>query len=630
MAIVIITALILAFEMSPMQSTTTSQTKQTAAPLPALEDALPQSRNPNRADIEYLWYRCCDYLDQRLEKGDEAATAKRQIIDFLSGRLPQLAPGFEATRKKLERRYQRWIESGRKPIAIEDQRRHNSGHQRGPEWTEEDRNVLIARCVERGGRISQGWREALEGDELSAEVTQYYIANPASKSHVPDKVRAMITPAVRRLMDIHHGPRQARLNGAYITRDWSDTAAGDWFQGDDITLNHYFYTASAPHNPIRGQCLLMIDCRSAYALGFALHPEGQYNARIIRSLITRCHDRYGLPRKGFYFERGIWKNARILTGAKGKDISIGETERGLSEYVRFRHADLPRGKVIENVIGILQNMMEPLPGYIGRDERNDCYERVQKHLRLVRAGNDPSELFFSETQWLDEIERVIEKYNDTPQQGRLAGLTPRQAYEEFFTDELHHLDAPFRYLLANHRAAHKVTRNGIQIQGFWYRNEQLSQFIGERVLTWWNPDTPEYVTITDMDRQNPFAVERVEHLPATTATPEMIADAKARLRSFNAHAITQYRIIRPRFTRNIIRQTIGSVATVELGREFDRQAVDLKTRQVSRARETARIDIAAQRLNVSAQLAGVRGRDGAAEDLEKLADFLNEPDTKET
>jgi hypothetical protein len=43
------------------------------------------------------------------------------------------------------------------------------------------------------------------------------------------------------LRDIHHGPRTAKLNGAYINRNWDHVAAGDWYQADDITLNSYFY-----------------------------------------------------------------------------------------------------------------------------------------------------------------------------------------------------------------------------------------------------------------------------------------------------------------------------------------------------------------------------------------------------
>jgi hypothetical protein len=72
--------------------------------------------------------------------------------------------------------------------------------------------------------------------EMSADTVQTYIANPASKSYVPRRVREVVMPKVRMLEDIHHGPRQAKLNGAYISRDWSKVAPGDWYQADDCTL----------------------------------------------------------------------------------------------------------------------------------------------------------------------------------------------------------------------------------------------------------------------------------------------------------------------------------------------------------------------------------------------------------
>ena len=231
---------------------------------------------------------------------------------------------------------------------------------------------------------------------------------------------------MKRLIPIHHGPREHQLRGAYNSRDYSNFFAGDSYQADDATCPVYYWEADPGNGVriIRGQLLLMIDERSRLALGFALHSENNYNARIIRSLITRVHDAYGLPRKRFYFERGIWKSSRILTG--GDELSLNHTELGLLEFgVKFVHAKLPRGKVIERVIGLHQNAMDGLPGYVGRDEINDKFERVQEQKRLCESGRvDPSQFFMSKAQWESELMRICEAYNAERQQGILSGLSP--------------------------------------------------------------------------------------------------------------------------------------------------------------------------------------------------------------
>ena len=66
---------------------------------------------------------------------------------------------------------------------------------------------------------------------------------------------------------------------------------------------------------MRGQFLPMIDVRSLRVLGFGLRPEKSYNAAMIRTLITWVCDEHGLPRKGFYFERGIFGPARVCSKA---------------------------------------------------------------------------------------------------------------------------------------------------------------------------------------------------------------------------------------------------------------------------------------------------------------------------
>lgn len=118
---------------------------------------------------------------------------------------------------------------------------------------------------------------------------------------------------MKMLEEHHHGPRAAKLNGAYINRDPSTFNAGDWFQADDCTLPNYYYTQSDEGFAlVRGQFLAMCDVRTTFILGYVLIPQRNYTAHHIRNLTTVVADRYGLPRRGFYYENGMWRNARLL------------------------------------------------------------------------------------------------------------------------------------------------------------------------------------------------------------------------------------------------------------------------------------------------------------------------------
>ena len=346
---------------------------------------------------------------------------------------------------------------------------------------------------------------------------------------------------------------------------------------------YYWEETPAGIKAMRGQFLPLLDCQTTYIFGFALHSERNYNARIIRSLITRVHDAYGLPRQGFYFERGIWKSARVLTGRPADEIPLHESEQGLREFVRFRHAKLPRAKVVEGVLGIIQNEIEAMPGYVGRDERSDRYERVQKHLLEAARGKRPYQSFLlSKAEWEAKLTEACEKYNLEPQDGRLKRTSPREAYEQNFDYRagLIRLPAGCRYLLANHRRVEKVTSNGIRLilggDPYYYRSQDTGRLIGRQVLVWHDlEERPESVTITDLDRRNPIEVPRVDPVPAMTATAEQLATAKAGIEGHSAYAKTLYRIIQPRFQRNMFQPILVDTATVELGQQISaaREAV---------------------------------------------------------
>ena len=119
---------------------------------------------------------------------------------------------------------------------------------------EEDRKTLLAFAAKHGGGLSEGWREALRRGALSGELVCRYIENPGSKSYVPRAIRKALSNDHALLNDLMHGPRQAKLNGAFIERDPNTFSAGDWMQGDDCTLP-VEYTEETPDGVrlMRGQ-----------------------------------------------------------------------------------------------------------------------------------------------------------------------------------------------------------------------------------------------------------------------------------------------------------------------------------------------------------------------------------------
>jgi hypothetical protein len=386
----------------------------------ALQQAISVFSNPaapTEKETDYLWLRALDFYGEKIAAGKTSKQAKRLLFPFLEKYAPFLAPTRDALLKAFNRRKEKLEKSGGNVSAIADQR-----GQKSISISQEDVDKIIAHARLRcGGRVSQAWRELCERGELSEATLSRYLANPKSKSHVPKTIRDLTTNEIRLLENIHHGPRQHKLNGAFISRDWSDVRGGDWWNADDCTLPIYYYVPDGKgwFTLMRGQFLLMIDLRTTQILGFALQSERNYNARVIRTLITRVCDNHHLPRKGFYFENGIWRNSKILKGDSSDAAAMpwGETEVGLQEFgLKFVHAKLPRAKPIERVLGMMQDLMEGDLGYAGRDERHDRYERFQKlKLQFEAKKIHPAGHFYDLDQWENRLHELCEQYNATPE-----------------------------------------------------------------------------------------------------------------------------------------------------------------------------------------------------------------------
>lgn len=623
----------------PARKTSAKPVSRESDKLHALNRVLAGCRNPadlTESEKQAVWLVALETLEARIEMGESAKALKEELFGFLIAQAPCLAPNRNALRVSFQRKYDRWQSNERQADALRDGRPEENRARRN-ELLDEDRDILVAHTVIAcGGRSSQGVRECRKKiGWLSESLQSRLMHNPASKSYVPAWLRELIRYEVAMLEDDHHGPRRAKLNGAYISRYWDCVPALDWYCMDDATLPIYFHVPDGQgwFTLMRGQFLLAIDSRSTCVLGFALMPERNYNSRVIRTLITRVCDEYGLPRQGFYFEKGIWKDSRILTGdPNATPFSWQETELGLKEVgLRFCHSQMPRSKPIERVIGALQDMMEGDPGYAGRDEVHDGFERFKKlKLKVESKAIDPRGKFYTLEQWENRLDELCGQYNAEPQGGKMTGgFSPEDALEKF-RDKNNpgvRYDASCRYVLSHHKRPIRVTSNGITLrfgkQVYNYRSENTGRLRGQIVLAFFNPECPETLAVTDMDRRNPFCVARSQDVPAMDAPPELLSQELARIEEHMSHAKTRYRVLKSKYDQQFRINRVDR-ATRDVGERIRLQTDEVKSetnRQESALRKARKV---AARIGMEVT-PGVIHRPGAIEALEDLERMLREP-----
>lgn len=551
-------------------------------------------------EAAFVWHKAFLEVEELAASGETEQAARQQVAAVLWASGLPLAKSLDSLRKQMAGKLENWREGGRTPP--EDGRKARNAERR-LSLPEEDRSLIAAMACE-SGNLALGWRRALRSGKLSSEVTQRYIHNARRKGSVPDVVRREVQPLLDITRHLHRGEHHHRMRGAYVTRDYSQMAAGDWFQGDDVTLNHYFWALDEDGIPraMRGQCLVFIDCRTNYILGYALICDRVYTARQIRQTILNIHDTYGLPRRGFYLERGIWQ-AKMIAGEKGTEIPLVETEQGLARYCEIKQATNPRAKVVERVIGMLQDEMQHLPGYAGRDEKRERYEAFQR--KLAHAKRHPDELntiCLSREEYEAQIVRILEAYNNEPQtDGKLEGMSPAEAFEKLFdySNPLNCLGPAERYLLANHRKPLKVTRNGIRLtirgQSRYYRNALTGKHQGQQVLVWYATEEaiPETITLTTTEHAYLGEVP-LEIQPAAMETDRAKLDAAlAQAQEHNAAARESYRAMKRHMTciAKMRRIPISDEATkvsgnaIEAGRKEARSAKRQEAAQRKRLAE---------------------------------------------
>jgi hypothetical protein len=572
--------------------------------LEAMMNRWPDRRNPSNALKCAFWLRVFEVFEDKASDARQAKKLKRRLLNYLMDRAPFLASTETGLRTNFGKKYQRWIDGDRKAATVKDKRSEHSGWHRGPEltaeeWGKELDGFIFYTATVCAGRIAQGWREWIRERKAHPKVIQYYIANPASKSYVPQRYIEATRTDIRIIDAIHRSKKNFRANGAHLICTYEANFSNEAHCSDDVTLPVYYYVPDGQgwFTLMRGQFLVTIDCRSRRVLGFVLISARNYNSLAIHSLYTRVWSECGIPELVLH-EGGIWDKSRLIKGRLIVDehgtLPGDEIEFGLREFTKFRHAREARAKPVEGVIGRLQTWMEREPGYCGRDEIRDGYDQFKTIQKQIEAKKlSPEGVLHSADQWEARLFQIMEEYNAEPQDGKvLKGLSPNEAYERFqnFDNPPIKLPAQCRYLLAPRRPV-KVGRNGITIavgkNRYNYHSEATGRLIGETVLAWFNPECPEILTITDVKRKNAEAIARSAEVPAFNASPEILKEESRKVWAHQNYGLNRYRVLKAQFPQRFRRNVI-SPEMLQLGEEMQSKQEEVKQER-QRTRKNARL-----------------------------------------
>lgn len=508
--------------------------------------------NPNANEIASLWHVAFETVETLAKAGKSEKKIKRSLIQYLAKHATFLAKNGAALRWNFNWKFTHWQMNGRVASCLVDGRIEANAKRRVELCAADRDQVIKAALFKHGGEVAPAWRECLEQGNLSPDICQRYLLNPSRRSHVPEAVARDVIPEAKLLLQHRYGPRQAKLNGAFIERDWSNVGAGDWYSSDDFTLEVYFYLPDGEgwFTLSRGQWLPMIDERSKRILDFILVPEKHYTGINVRTLINKVCERFGMPRCGIHLENGIWRKSQLVGGA----VAIQDVKMNFADRlgIKLTHAEPgnARSKIVENVGKLFQARLRSEPGWVGRNEQALKIEAVQRAKLDVEARRKhPAQAgFLSLEQWVKRLAEVCEAYNATPQQSKVIGaaISPNEAWRLLQTKNaagdvvpLAKLPDDCRHLLATHIRRVRIGRNGIKLPaslgGGTYKNEATGRLQGREVNIYFDLEMPELLSIVSDDRKQVWSVPLVPSCPAKDATPEEISAAKS---AVSAH--TQY------------------------------------------------------------------------------------------
>jgi len=533
-------------------------------------------KNPaalENSEIDDLWTETVQLFDE-LSDERNPKRLKRALLDYLWSHVPdperQLASSPETLRRNFDRKLAACRAQGTIQIGIlADGRNERLGVLTAEPFPQEDieraAGYSLFVC---GGRAIQGIRELVQmADSGLTQKSLAKLARPKkSKSYVNARFLKQVILLIRQVERFFYGKKAIDDGTPSLRRIYTNMRSMTAITADDFTWPVYAYLTNPDGSFIltRGQCLLYIDCRSLSILGWSIQPERNYNSLAIRNLDNEVCRRWGIPKFKIY-ERGIWKTANVVNNAapvgwvdahSPAQYKIGWAHLG----VRIIHAKRARSKPAELVGGLLQNRMERVLGYCGRDERRDCPEVTRKNKLEVESGRvHPDGKFLTFDNWEKTLRTLIELYNNDKQEGYiLNGRSPDQAFQEFWPhdDPPTPFEGPHWHLNAHWVSKRTVTKNGVHFEigkeNFDYGRAQWLK-VGQEVLAWFNSKFPEILGVTDLKSRNAIVIERtrdVDFLSAMDADGpggKIFRQETANVNALNRLDRTQFNVLKKQF-----------------------------------------------------------------------------------
>jgi hypothetical protein len=561
---------------------------------------------PSKTEQRAIWTLALDKYASLVSGGMPAKRAARRVRSFLFAKASFLAPTRDALLKAFDRKREALESHAGDPKALRDGREQNGERFDLPE---DDRDRLVHQAVfYYRGDVAPAWRDLVKAG-FSEPVRQRYFGKAANKSHVPTSVMDSVSSEVEILTVMHQGPRAFDSITGHVDRSYEGIASLKCMSADDFTMPVYYYVPDGNgwFNLTRGQILIFTDFRTLRILGWSMQPDRNYSSLTIRSLCTHVFAEHGVP-SVLQFERGIWESSSLIKGRDPAPFEFTEVVQGLREFgIRFIHSIRPRSKTVERVGGLVQDLMEAELGYCGRNERVDAPESLRKQMAEVEARKaHPSKYFYSYDDWHHRFGEIVDQYNAAPQQGKiLGGLSPDRALSEFadHDDPPMLLSAGLRYLLSHDKRTAKVTLNGITFQvgkqKFNYRGNEIAHLVGQDVLAWFDPENPDALVVTDMQRRNPITVGRSKEVSALECVTDpdsgRLAQELKRIAGQGSYMKARFTAVKSKFPMPR-RRTLADESSIRLGKQIEEQktARNEKTVRVDRMRRQA------QRLEIPA------------------------------
>lgn len=338
----------------------------------------------------------------------------------------------------------------------------------------------------------------------------------------------------------------------------------------------------------------------------------------------------------------MWRTSSLIHGndaqrkaveEMGLDYTDGDVVHGLQTQlgIKITHALSPTGKSqIESIGRLVQDLMWLDRGYCGREQKNDLPDAVKRQKYEVEkktGATHPSKYFYSFAQWEERLHQIFSEYNAKRQQGDwLNNESPDEAFEKYQNRE----DPPIAF---DARCAHILARQvmirplkqdhtyrfEIGREKFCYFDARLMAVAaGTRLMGHFDPELPDSITITDLNRQNPICVPRSIRT-GNTDDPETQKELGKKT------ACASY--LRARFHtleakhKPIVRTPIVSDDTAALGEHIttERAAAAVEEKRAAKTRRAA--------AKVNLHLSPVARRNAETPDaIKNLEQFLNSTD----